>query len=137
MNAPENATENATEHTAENITEKAEVQNTPKAPITTHVLDLDAGRPAEGLAVSLWAGDALLASATTDADGRVIHWPAEITLTAGDYCLVFDVAHWFERQSRTSFYPEVSISFTVASLNQHYHVPLLLNAHGYSTYRGS
>lgn len=108
-----------------------------KAPITTHVLDLDAGRPAANLSVSLWQGEALLAKGTTDADGRIVQWEQPVTLSAGDYCLVFEVAAWFTTQGRTSFYPEVSISFTVAATDQHYHVPLLLNAHGYSTYRGS
>lgn len=108
-----------------------------KAPITTHVLDLDAGRPADGLAIGLWQGDALLASGVTDADGRIAQWNKDFTLSAGDYCLVFDVAPWFTARGRASFYPQVSISFTVTAMDQHYHVPLLLNAHGYSTYRGS
>ena len=36
----------------------------------------------------------------------------------------------------TGFYPEVVVAFTVAA-DEHYHVPLLLTPHGYSTYRGS
>ena len=36
----------------------------------------------------------------------------------------------------TAFYPEVVIAFTVGD-DEHYHVPLLLNPFGYSTYRGS
>ena len=36
----------------------------------------------------------------------------------------------------TGFYPEVVVTFTVAA-DEHYHVPLLLTPHGYSTYRGS
>jgi 5-hydroxyisourate hydrolase len=35
-----------------------------------------------------------------------------------------------------NFYPFVEIVFNVAT-TAHYHVPLLLNPFGYSTYRGS
>lgn len=108
-----------------------------KAPITTHVLDLEAGRPAADLAISLWRADQCLGRGTTDADGRVIQWDAPLAISAGDYRLVFDVAPWFAAQKRTSFYPEVTINFRVAATDEHYHVPLLLSAHGYSTYRGS
>lgn len=37
----------------------------------------------------------------------------------------------------STFYPEVTIVFEVVNPHQHYHVPLLLNPYGYSTYRGS
>jgi 5-hydroxyisourate hydrolase len=36
-----------------------------------------------------------------------------------------------------SLYPYVEIVFTVADPAQHYHIPLLLTANGYTTYRGS
>ena len=36
----------------------------------------------------------------------------------------------------TGFYPEVVVTFTVEG-DEHFHVPLLLNPYGYSTYRGS
>ena len=36
-----------------------------------------------------------------------------------------------------SFYPKVDICFQVQNPEQHYHVPLLLNPFGYTTYRGS
>jgi 5-hydroxyisourate hydrolase-like protein (transthyretin family) len=37
------------------------------------------------------------------------------------------------------FYPEAVIDFTIAPdmSTQHFHIPLLLNPYGYSTYRGS
>jgi 5-hydroxyisourate hydrolase len=37
----------------------------------------------------------------------------------------------------TSIYPYVDVAFTVADPGQHYHIPLLLTANGYTTYRGS
>jgi 5-hydroxyisourate hydrolase len=42
----------------------------------------------------------------------------------------------FRQQHTTGFYPFVDICFVVAD-DTHYHVPLLLNPFGYSTYRGS
>jgi 5-hydroxyisourate hydrolase len=36
-----------------------------------------------------------------------------------------------------SLYPYVEIVFTVRDPSQHHHIPLLLTANGYTTYRGS
>jgi 5-hydroxyisourate hydrolase len=53
------------------------------------------------------------------------------------YRLSFDTESYFEATSTPSFYPEVSVSFTVIDPDAHYHVPLLLSPFAYSTYRGS
>ena len=107
--------------------------------VTTHVLDAVTGRPAEGVAVELLAFDGVswrsVDTGATDADGRVTRiGPDE--LPAGDYRLRFDTAAYFAAAGTEGFYPEVVVAFTVAE-SQHYHVPLLLNPYGYSTYRGS
>ena len=47
------------------------------------------------------------------------------------------MAEYFRALKVESFYPSVSIDFTVRSVAEHYHVPLLLNPFGFSTYRGS
>ena len=105
--------------------------------LSTHVLDTSAGRPAEGVAVELRSADgSVLGEARTDADGRVGSI-GPVRLDAGDYTLRFDTAAYFAAAGTTGFYPEVAIAFTVADAGQHYHVPLLLNPFGYSTYRGS
>ena len=36
-----------------------------------------------------------------------------------------------------AFYPSVTIAFHVRDPDEHFHVPLLLNPFGFSTYRGS
>ena len=110
--------------------------------ITTHVLDTSHGRPATGVPVTLEVAAAggweLVGKGTTNADGRVTDLVAEeITLEAGVYRLIFDTAKYFAAQATEGFYPEVTITFRLDDPAQHYHVPLLLNPFGYSTYRGS
>ena len=53
------------------------------------------------------------------------------------YRLSFEVAPYFARLGTESFYPSVSVDFRVSAPSEHYHVPLLLNPFGFSTYRGS
>jgi 5-hydroxyisourate hydrolase len=98
--------------------------------VTTHVLDIAAGRPAAGVPVSLHGRErdgtwAHLGSATTNADGRT---EAFTRVEAGVYRLVFDTA--------TPFFDEVIVTFRVED-ESHLHVPLLLSPYGYSVYRGS
>lgn len=106
------------------------------ATLSTHVLDTSRGRPAAGVAVTLTdVTGTLVGEGVTDADGRVGRLgPA--ALTSGDYRLRFDTADYYERTGTTGFYPEVVVAFTITAA-EHYHVPLLLTPHGYSTYRGS
>ena len=110
--------------------------------ITTHVLDTSRGRPAAGVPVTLEleaaGGWELVGKGTTNADGRISDLVSdEIVLAAGVYRLIFDTATYFAAQETEGFYPQVTIVFKFADPAQHYHVPLLLNPFGYSTYRGS
>ena len=113
--------------------------------ISTHVLDTARGRPAVGVPVLLEEVVGVeppvsreVARATTDADGRVRDLgPGGMALRAGTYRLTFDTAKYFSALAVESFYPEVVVTFVVRHAEQHYHVPLLLSAYGYSTYRGS
>lgn len=105
--------------------------------VTTHILDASIGRPAADVAVALEDADgAVVASARTDADGRVKDLGPE-ALEPGHYRLRFEVAAYFARTGTDSFYPVVTIDFTVGDAEQHYHVPLLISSFAYSTYRGS
>lgn len=108
-----------------------------RSPITTHILDTAQGKPAPGIGVVLeiknngqWT---ILGQGTSDADGRVGDLlPADQILTPGVYRLTFAVEAY-----QSGFWPEVTLTFTVANPDQHYHVPLLISPFGYSTYRGS
>lgn len=108
--------------------------------ISTHILDTSQGRPAAGVAVTLEQLDGTawrrVGQGVTDADGRIK--PLLETIPAvGAYRLRFEVAAYFLLHKVESFYPSISVDFTVRATGEHYHVPLLLNPFGYSTYRGS
>ncbi len=109
--------------------------------ITTHILDTSLGTPAKGICIKLkkqvqenWQTVAL---GITDADGRITDLlPAGIDLLTGHYQMHFQTSNYFEAQEKTSFYPKVVIDFNTFD-QTHYHIPLLLNPFGYTTYRGS
>ena len=109
--------------------------------VSTHVLDIHRGRPAAGVPVTLERRDgerfSRVREAVTDADGRVKELVPEGQLTAGTYRITFDTGAYFAEENVEGFYPEASIVFIIRAPAAHYHVPLLLSAHGYSTYRGS
>jgi 5-hydroxyisourate hydrolase len=113
------------------------------SPITTHVLDTSLGCPASGVAVELARADGevwtLLAKASTNQDGRIADLLPLASLAPGTYRLRFETRSYFARRGQASFYPHVDVVFTIESGAEgaHYHVPLLLNPFGYSTYRGS
>ncbi|MBE2250835.1 MAG: hydroxyisourate hydrolase [Myxococcus sp.] len=108
--------------------------------ISTHILDTTLGRPARDVTVRLEqllaSGAKELVKGVTDADGRVKPL-LEAIPAAGTYRLHFEVAPYFARLGVEAFYPSVVIDFVVKAAHEHYHVPLLLNPYGYSTYRGS
>ncbi len=110
------------------------------SPITTHILDTSKGRPAQDVEVTLErktdSGWAQVGTGRTNDDGRVTDL-MDGNLTAGDFRISFAVGAYYARLKEECFYPSVSIEFTVRAADEHYHVPLLLNPFGFSTYRGS
>ena len=118
-----------------------------RSPVTTHVLDIGAGRPAQGVAVSLerrcdGSRDAWerLASGRTNADGRVGDLlPPGGHMDAGTYRITFGTEAYAAATGRDTFYPHVPIVWQIApgQEQQHFHVPLTFSPFGYSTYRGS
>jgi len=107
--------------------------------IRTHVLDTSRDVPAAGLAVALdvrqgseWRN---IGRRTTDQDGRVKSF-SDAALAAGTYRLTFETASYHRGAGFTPFFPEVVVTFEIAS-GDRCHVPLLLSPFGYSTYRGT
>ena len=92
--------------------------------LSTHVLDTAAGRPAEGAAVELLLGADLVASATTDGDGRA---RLAESLDPGTYRLVF--------HPPSPFFTRVELEIVLE--DGHYHVPLLISPFSCASYRGS
>jgi 5-hydroxyisourate hydrolase len=111
--------------------------------ISTHVLDLTCGRPANNVPLRLDRqennGDwRMLSSTHTDQDGRCAQLlDANETLTPGIYRLTFDTETYFRAATLEGLYPVVEITFLVRNGEEHFHIPLLLSPNGYTTYRGS
>jgi 2-oxo-4-hydroxy-4-carboxy-5-ureidoimidazoline decarboxylase len=119
--------------------------NGPGKPVTTgrlstHVLDLAAGRPAAGVAITLHeigaSARGLLRETITNADGRT-DGPliSGEPLRIGTYELSFHVDDYFGASS--ALFGVIPIRFAIAEPEGHYHVPLLVTPWGYTTYRGS
>jgi 5-hydroxyisourate hydrolase len=110
--------------------------------ISTHVLDVSRGKPASDVPVRLerqqhpgnWQP---LNAARTDQDGRCAQLLPTDKLPPGLYRLTFETAHYFEAQKTAGLYPVVEVTFHVREGESQFHIPLLLSAHGYTTYRGS
>jgi 5-hydroxyisourate hydrolase len=110
--------------------------------ITTHILDTSLGKPAANVPVlidfledGVWS---LVGQGQTDEDGRVknlLH--DDFEFKPGQYRIEFATSDYFSVLGVKGFYPYVKIVFQVEDTESHYHVPLLLNPFGYSTYRGS
>jgi 5-hydroxyisourate hydrolase len=95
------------------------------ASMSTHVLDVERGRPAVGIPVELYRGDERVGGGATDSDGRIA--PLAEDLEAGVYRLVF--------APDSPFFRRVELALNLEE--GHYHVPLLVSSYGCTTYRGS
>ena len=114
--------------------------------LTTHMLDVAAGMPAEGVLIDFAVLDGevyhLVRSVHTNADGR----NAEPLLTpetmkTGQYQLTFHLAEYFTKKGTVlpnpPFLDKAVVQFGISDATSHYHVPLLASPWTYTTYRGS
>lgn len=109
--------------------------------LTTHVLDTSLGKPGKNITIRLkgfidghWQ---TIAQGITNNDGRIADLlPPGRILKPGKYKMVFETGEYYDSTNVKGFYPAVDIEFSVTD-DSHYHVPLLINPFGYSTYRGS
>ena len=95
------------------------------ASLSTHILDVEHGRPASGLTVELYAGDRLVGQGETDSDGRIPDLAKR--LDPGAYRLSF--------RPPSPFFRRVELEIVLE--DGHYHVPLLVSSYSCVTYRGS
>ena len=104
--------------------------------ISTHILDTTKGSPASGVTVLLeqkqnndWKE---IGTDKTNSDGRIVfNCPKE----QGIYRLTFMIEEYYKNEEH--FFLNTPIVFQIKNTERKYHVPLLLNPYGYSTYRGS
>ncbi len=110
--------------------------------LSTHVLDLASGRPAANIPVIVEQRNGgswhPLATTDTDTNGRCADLlPSAYELAMGTVLrLRFETGAHFAAQQIPSLYPYIEIVFTLQD-DRHHHIPLLLAANGYTTYRGS
>lgn len=115
--------------------------------LTTHILDTTAGRPADGVKIVLFEISSTgerspLTQTVSNADGRTDKpLLADSSFKTGVYEIEFTIGDYFRRKGTIgdgpSFLDVVPLRFAVTEAEAHYHVPLLVSPHAYSTYRGS
>ena len=124
---------------------QAASNGTPAAPgaptISTHVLDIEAGRPASGVHVTLYKlGEddrpIRLTQALTDDDGRIRDL-LERPLSPGTYRLDFALVARGDEDGRGRFFRRLSVDLRIDDVSRSYHVPMLLAPYSMTTYRGS
>jgi 5-hydroxyisourate hydrolase len=104
--------------------------------ISTHILDTTRGTPADNVVVILekstpenWC---VIEESKTNIDGRIVfNCPKE----QGTYRLTFFTDDYFA--GKEHFFLNPQVAFRIENLERKYHVPIILNPYGYSTYRGS
>lgn len=111
--------------------------------LTTHVLDLFHGRPAEGVRLRLYRAESkeLLGEDRTDAAGRAACLPPGVEPPAdGRYELVFAIGSYFAQAGvplgDPPFLEEIVIRFGMGGKATPYHIPLLVTPWSYTIYRG-
>jgi 5-hydroxyisourate hydrolase len=107
--------------------------------ISTHILDTSVGNPAANVQVQLERRESngvwkSIERVPTNADGRCAFAKAQ---EKGVYRLTFGVEEYLGRNGKKPFFLDAQVVFEIDDLSRKYHVPLLLNPFGYSTYRGS
>ena len=104
--------------------------------LSTHILDISTGKPAEGVTVHLEREGEIMASGVTNAQGRIAAFVP--SLPAGRYRLVAEIGAWFSETGSDTLYPCAQIDFvTGEAADEHFHLPFVIAPGGWSTYRGS
>ncbi len=109
--------------------------------ITSHILDTTKGKPVAGVRISLYQGSndewTEIARGMTNEDGRITDLiKTEEPLQRGIYKMRFETKDYFDQYQVPTLYPYVEIIIDIQT-TEHYHIPLLLNPFGYTTYKGS
>lgn len=107
--------------------------------ISTHILDLYHGTPAQNVQVDIYFNQQFLIAITTDESGRCtpdLNKPFE----KGTYEFVFHIDTYFKSKGvplpESPFLTTIPVRFSIQD-DGHYHVPLLVTPWSYQVYRGS
>lgn len=111
-------------------------------PVSSHILDTSRGLPARGVRATMYrmGGEQVwtkLQSRATNDDGRASNFLSWDEFKPGTYKMHFATGEYFKEQKTETFYPYAEVVFEIKDPDAHYHIALLLNPFGYSTYRGS
>lgn len=91
--------------------------------LSTHILDISTGRPAQGVKVVLEREGALIARRATDENGRIGELGAG-PLAPGHYRLSAEIGEWFTASGRETLYLSAQIDFAIReAAGGHYHLP--------------
>ncbi|XP_067638910.1 5-hydroxyisourate hydrolase [Eurosta solidaginis] len=109
--------------------------------ISAHILDTTIGQAVSNVNITIYrlTGDNVwqkLNEVATNEDGRVNQLVNGAQYKGGIYKLHFNVEPYFTKREVKTFYPFIEIVVRCEQ-SQHYHIPLLLNPFGYTTYRGT
>ncbi|MBY0095763.1 hydroxyisourate hydrolase [Mesobacillus maritimus] len=116
--------------------------------LTTHLLDLTHGTPANDVTIELfYQADPssewkLVKTAVSNSDGRLDEpFLTGEEISIGNYEMIFHIGAYFRKKEvklpDPPFLELVPIRFGISDTNRHYHVPLLVSPWGYQVYRGS
>lgn len=118
--------------------------------VSCHILNSHLGKPLSKITCELYqlghTSPELLATQETDTDGRVgkevwKNTKENFVLQSGQtYMIRFQTKKcYYDIQQESTLYPYIDIPFFISENDPrtHYHIPLLLNNFGYTTYRGS
>lgn len=104
--------------------------------LSTHILDISTGKPAQGVTVYLEREGEIMATGVTNVNGRITEFVP--FLPKGRYRLVAEIGAWFRDTGRDTLYPCAQIDFvTGETADEHFHLPFVIAPGGWSTYRGS
>jgi 5-hydroxyisourate hydrolase len=105
--------------------------------VSTHVLDVAAGRPATDVEVTLSAAsnDSVVVRARTDADGRITDGLGGM-LAPGVWTLSFALGPYFMRKETPGCLVNVDVTLLLNE-ERHYHVPMLATPNAATTYLGT
>jgi 5-hydroxyisourate hydrolase len=108
--------------------------------LSTHVLDVAVGRPAEGMEVTLASAEnsghgSAPVHARTDTEGR-IPGPLGGVLVPGIWTLSFAVGSYYRERQGSGCVETFAVTLLLAE-ERHYHVPLLATPNSATSYLGT